>query len=381
MVNITAGLLGVVLIARHGDRLEFFQDPYTYTPTATYITPLGEVEEYISGQNLASLYLTPSSPSYINGINTTLADIDQLVFRADASGEGTVILNSMYALVQGMFPPTTYSNVTLSNGTTVTGPLGGYQYIPIQSVENTLDISLNSFTSCPNFDNHTAAFYASPQFQATAMEAAPFLMDLAPYLDGRSTNFTNMFNIFDYVNVQSIHNKTFYDMLPPTFLEQAYYYANFHEYGVFSDVSPGGIGNIAIQTVLPSIFTDLQSFANTSNPLKLALNGVSYKPFISLFNITQATVANPEIAGIVDYASVVALELSEGADGPTVTMKFRNGTTDMEFTTLPMFGNLTSVPLTQFINALAPYAINTTAEWCYACNQTTLNGCAACTLP
>ena len=36
-------LLGVVLLARHGDRLEFFQDPFTYNPAQTFLTPLGSV--------------------------------------------------------------------------------------------------------------------------------------------------------------------------------------------------------------------------------------------------------------------------------------------------------------------------------------------------
>ena len=45
------------------------------------------------------------------------------------------------------------------------------------------------------------------------------------------------------MNVQSIHNKTFADRLPPTFLAQARDLANYHEYGVFSDPSFTGIGN------------------------------------------------------------------------------------------------------------------------------------------
>ena len=85
----------------------------------------------------------------------------------------------------------------------------------VESVEPTLDISLNSFTSCPvsvspgpvswagrcqelngptvqNFDNHISEFYASPPFMAEATEAAPFLEQLQPYLGNRSINFTNM---------------------------------------------------------------------------------------------------------------------------------------------------------------------------------------------
>ena len=37
MVNVTT-LLGVVLLARHGDRVEFFQDPFTYNPDQTFLT-------------------------------------------------------------------------------------------------------------------------------------------------------------------------------------------------------------------------------------------------------------------------------------------------------------------------------------------------------
>ena len=35
-----------------------------------------------------------------------------------------------------------------------------------------------------------------------------------------------------------------------------------------------------------------------NNKVKLAFTAVDYKPFISLFNVTNATVTNPEISGI-----------------------------------------------------------------------------------
>jgi hypothetical protein len=43
----TSQLLGVVLLVRHGDRQGFYQDPETYTATATQITPLGNVRQKI----------------------------------------------------------------------------------------------------------------------------------------------------------------------------------------------------------------------------------------------------------------------------------------------------------------------------------------------
>lgn len=36
-------VIGIVLLARHGDREGFYQDPHTYTASATAITPLGTV--------------------------------------------------------------------------------------------------------------------------------------------------------------------------------------------------------------------------------------------------------------------------------------------------------------------------------------------------
>jgi prostatic aicd phosphatase len=49
--------------------------------------------------------------------------------------------------------------------------------------------------------------------------------------------------IFDYMNVNDIHNATFAQALPPSFLEQARALANWHEYNVFSDPSVTNIGN------------------------------------------------------------------------------------------------------------------------------------------
>ena len=59
--------------------------------------------------------------------------------------------------------------------------------------------------------------------------------------------------IFDFVNVQSVHNATFLQEIPPTFPAQAYGFANFHEAGVFTDSSPDGIGNSASLPSVPSL--------------------------------------------------------------------------------------------------------------------------------
>ena len=55
------------------------------------------------------------------------------------------------------------------------------------------------------------------------------------------------------MNVQSIHSADFAKVLPPTYLAQARALANYHEHGVFSSLSPSGIGNSALPRVLSEL--------------------------------------------------------------------------------------------------------------------------------
>ncbi|KAG1738267.1 phosphoglycerate mutase-like protein [Suillus lakei] len=361
MVNTTttAGLIGVVLLARHGDRTGYYQEPNTYNSTQAYITPLGEQQEFELGSFLRNIYLNPDSPSFIQNISTDVVNIDQLKVRADAGG-GNAILNSAYALVQGLYPSTKKSEMTLANGTKVLPPLGGYQYVPVESLEFWQSPSLTSWMESAFINMSTTA--------------APFLTALKPYLGGVSNNFTNM--IYDHVNVQYTHNKTYYETLPPTFLQQARYYSDWLQHNTFTDSVQNGIGQISIRTLLPEIFWALGNMTKTSNQVKMNIQEIDYKPFISLFNVTNATVTDPEIAGTVNYASVVAFELSQNSQGQhEVSMKFKNGTQDSQFHQLKMFGN-TSITLDSFIHQLFWTTINSTNNWCFSCNQTVLRGCS-----
>lgn len=41
-------VLGVIVIARNGDRVEYYQDPKTYQGGVTETTALGEVRQFLS---------------------------------------------------------------------------------------------------------------------------------------------------------------------------------------------------------------------------------------------------------------------------------------------------------------------------------------------
>ncbi|KAF8128671.1 phosphoglycerate mutase-like protein [Boletus edulis] len=377
MVNTSsAGLIGVVLLARHGDRSNVvFQNYTTYNSTQGYLTPYGSSQAYDLGCYLRQTYLNPASPSHIQGINIDVADVDQLFVSADAGG-GNVILDSAYALLQGLYPPTTKSKSTLANGETVQAPLGGYQYVPVESLEFFQATSLTSWMDCVYFQFHLARLNNGVIFKNVAAQAAPFLDAVKPYINGMNNSFLNIWNIYDHLNVQYTHNATFLNSFPKTLLEQARYFADIHEQNVFTDGIPEGVGQIAIRTLWPEIFWSLGNMTLPNNKVKLALTEVDYKPFISLFNVTNATVTSPEISGIAEYASAVAFELSRNSIGDyEVALKFKNGTNDAEFKPLKMFGQ-DSLTLPQLIKALDRTAINSTVNWCFSCNQTVLRGCS-----
>ncbi|KAJ3711719.1 histidine phosphatase superfamily [Lentinula raphanica] len=380
MSNSDSTVLGVIFLIRHGDRQGFYQDPTNYNPSNTVITPLGLKEELITGDYLRNVYLNDSSPSFIKGINNTIADPNQITVIADAAGEGGVIMNSAEALLQGLFPPNAGYSTTLANGSNIVAPLGGYQYVEIESALAENDVSLEGWTSCAPFNAATAEFYQSAEFNETAQDNADFFNNLPQYLDGRSdVNLENMWNIFDYMNVNYIHNATFQSRLPATMLAQARTLAAFHEYGVFTSPQLDGIGNIGFRTMLPGIFEGLSSIANSSDPLKIYYNAIAYKSFFTLFRMTGAVDQSPQLTGLVNYAASVAIEVRQPSSGgePVLRLQFKNGTQDDAQTTFNWFNTTGDIPVSTFTNLLAPVAINSTADWCQVCSNSQDRGCGA----
>ena len=122
------------------------------------------------------------------------------------------------------------------------------------------------------------------------------------------------------MTVQSVHNATFANNLPDGYLARARALANFHEYGVFTSPQIDGIGNsafasnfpfdpllsyvciaVAGRAIVPSIIEGMEQIANNSEPLKFFYEAISYKPFLSLFNMTGLAQTYPELAGVGTY--------------------------------------------------------------------------------
>ncbi|KAF8483713.1 phosphoglycerate mutase-like protein [Russula ochroleuca] len=366
---------GIVVVTRNGDRDGYHQDPYTYQSSHTDSTPLGEVQAFQLGALLRKEYFDESSPNYIHNIRTDLVNLDQVHARIKNGGEGRVVFDTTIALLQGLFPPTPANTIVLANETVITAPLGGYQYVPAETVEPSNDRSLESWTDCPTFEAHVKKFYESPEFKAAAEQAEPFFKIAHDFVFGRTLTLENVVNIYDYMNNQLTHNKTYAHRLPPTLIEQARHWANFHEQGVFTDASMSGIGNIAGRTLMQSIISSLERIDFDGDPLQFLLESTTYQPFLSLFAQTEMDKADPSLKGIPDFASALVIELRRGSlpdNRDFLRFRFKNGTSD-DFRTLNVFGKRSDIPLTEFIYRVENAAIKSNTEWMKACGASSVS--------
>ncbi|KAG0150169.1 hypothetical protein CROQUDRAFT_652577 [Cronartium quercuum f. sp. fusiforme G11] len=389
-------VLGVVVIMRHGDRQGFYQDPSNYVGSQTTLSPLGEQQAYDAGHFLRARYLEARSSDRINALASEQAlklfDQDSFEVLADNGGEGGVIADSVTSAFQGMFPPTPNRNITLANGQFITSPLQGYQYVPVITLDPLKNISLEPWTDCDifvkmkkkikqkrvrlAFNQHIQKVYSSKEFKDIESENSKFLNSLVPILGNRIVNFNNMYNIFDYVNVQSIHNSTFLSQVSNTTLAQVRHLANVHEQGVFTDRELGGIGNLAGRTVLALIFEALNSMTSQSVKKKMTFIGLAYKPFLSIMNMTQISLQG--LSGMVNYASLMTFELRAASttSQPFVRLSFRNGTAEPQLTAYPMMGSSSvDYPLVDLYEKLKPALLQNLSEWCSLCSNSHSRGC------
>ncbi|KAG2362446.1 histidine phosphatase superfamily [Suillus spraguei] len=349
-------VLGVLVIARNGDRTEYYQDPITYESSYTESTALGAVQSHQLGSFLRSTYMSASSPSFIANMKTDLVDTHEV---------------HVHAKLAGLFPPNPANRIVLANETTIVAPLGGYQYVPIETIDPGNDKSLEPWIDCPAFEQHIADVYSSSKFREVEKAAGPFFGAVRDYVFGRPTTLVNAWNIFDYISTGVSHNKTYAHRLPPTLVEQARGFANFHENAIFSDTDVGGIGNLAGRTILHTVLSSLQRIAFNGDPLQFLLVETSYQPFISLFHMLEMTKENPELAAFPNYASALAFELRRGPppeDRDFIRIKFKNGTNG-PFETYHAFGHKYDIAATEFIYRIENYAISSQKQWAAACNS------------
>lgn len=230
-------------------------------------------------------------------------------------------------------------------------------------------------------------WYGTDSFKTSASQAAAFYGTVG-VLGDRPRTLQNAWNLyvsraslrggslsycpsFDFLNVEHIHNSTLAPQIGADTVMRAKSFADLHESYAFAPSDPRSIGNVAGQTIAATLLDDMARLANASDPLKMSIVAASYKPFLSLGSLLDVRSDLP--SSVVDYASSLLFELHSD---DSFRLLFRNGSTG-DWMPLPLLGAETGalLPRSQLEAHLRPLAIESLAEWCDACGETTARGC------
>lgn len=370
-----------LVFTRHGDRTAKWYKGYQ-------MTNLGAQQVYQSGQFYRERYLTGDHP--INGISRDEVSSSQIWASAP---DQHVLFQTATNFLQGLYPPLDNSSSAienLNNGTDIEAPLEGYQFVLIHGEgESDPDtIWIKGDDACPNYDVASRSYRNSAEYQATLEASADFYSKfegtLAPIMGAENVSYAKAYDVFDLLNVASIHNRTVvtapFETEPFSIdsadLDQLRYYANEwewnHNYNASEpDRSIGGM------TLAGGILHQLDMTVKGSAKVKFSLMAGSYDTFMSFFGLANLTAASPDFMGLPNYAASMAFELFSDEqhfkeEDLMVRFYFRNGTGEsQDLNPFPLFGeDRVDLPYAEFVRELRGRSIYSLEQWCATCAAT-----------
>jgi hypothetical protein len=376
-------VLGAYIFARHGDRTAKITGN-------TELTDLGYREIFDAGSFYNKRYIESSSPKYIDGISSKLANLTQVLASAP---EDTVLQNSGTGFLQGLYPPvgSNYGVKALANGTVIDPPLNGYQLIPLSVIatgEDSEDSSwLQGSTGCPKAAVSSNNYFLSSQYLDLLSSTNGFYHSLSPMLSAAfnqsSMTYLNAYEIFDYLNVAKIHNSSadfpHENLLTDSVYHQLLTLANAHEYGLSYNASEP-VRAIAGAVLAGEILEGLNDTITGEGEL-LGIQFGSYGTFLSLFGLMQLPKASVDFTGIPNYASSMVFELVTNTSGSgipstddiSVRFTWHNGTLtgSDEPVAYPLFGTSNElISWSDFVSETQKIAVGSDSDWCEMCGLT-----------
>lgn len=196
-------------------------------------------------------------------------------------------------------------------------------------------------------------------------------------MPSENVTYAHAYDVFDLLNVGSIHNESFASAITAPQLSQLRYYANALEWGhTYNLTQPTrSIGGMALAG---AILRQLNQTVSTQGNLKLSLMAGSYDTFLAFFGLTNLNAVNADFMGLPGYASSMAFELFTNENTTTfprdtadlrVRFLFRNGTDgSIPLVAFPLFDR-NSISYDDFVDELGSRAINSVGEWCSTCQS------------
>ncbi|KAH6612410.1 histidine phosphatase superfamily [Boeremia exigua] len=378
-------ILGVTVFSRHGDRTSKHYKGYN-------LTNLGLQQNYDVGQDYRSIYLNSSSPKQI--LNVSEGKVVNSQIYASAPDQA-VLLNTATAFLQGLYPPLenideNTATQRLNSNERVIKPLGGYQYLVVhgENDDSPNTIWLKGDEECPAVTTSLRQYKESSAFRQRIDETRPFYQSFWDQLIGvydyqqSNLSFANAYDIFDLLNVASIHNASHNSTVSAEDLIRLRTLADEWEFDMAYDAEDSA-RSIGGQTFAGGILAQLDAMVSSKGRQKFSLLAGSYDTFLAFFGLSNLTAASGDFYGLPDYASTMAFELftsqdvaafpSDAAD-LRVRFLFRNGSTQGEApTAFPLFGGQDeSLPYTDFVSKMTEIAITSPEQWCGTCQSEAL---------
>jgi hypothetical protein len=356
------------------------------------LTNLGFQQNHDIGQDYRNIYLNSSSSKQILGISKDKVVNSQIYASAP---DQAVLLNTATAFLQGLYPPLgsldqEFATQTSNNNERVIKPLGGYQYPVIhgKSDDSPNTIWLKGDEECPAVTTSTKRYKSSEAFAQRIEETKPFYQQFWDQLntvydyDKSDLSFANAYDIFDLLNVASIHNASHKATIPPDDLSQLRTLADEWEFNMAYDTDDSA-RSIGGQTFAGGVLQQLDAIASSQGKLKFSLLAGSYDTFLAFFGLANLTSVSDEFHGLPDYASTMAFELftpgdvtafPSNAEDLRVRFLFRNGSMQGDvLTVFPLFGGQEDdLGYREFAEKMKGFAITSPEQWCGTCQSEAL---------
>lgn len=385
-------VLGAVVFTRHGDRKppNSFHRPSLTSPGTTkhygnqQLTSLGARQNFQIGSDYRARYIDANATHRIRGISDAAYDPSQIYATAPNQ---PILLSTATSFLQGLYPPLAdvdpaIATSTLANGTDITAPLSGYQYVPLSSIptNSPSTIWLKGDDLCPAYTTSSKSYASSPEYQTVLDSTRPFYQSLSSilasfYPDSSSLSFQNAYDIFDLLNVARIHNASTSAVTDDT-LYQLRTLADTAEFNFnYNPSEPAR--SIGGATLAGAVLNQLNKTVTSKGKLKFSLLAGSYDTFLAFFGLAGLIKESEEFYGLPEYASTMAWEVfSEGeteefpeAGELKVRFLFRNGT-EGALNTWSLFGRGREVlGWGEFVEGMRERAVASVEEWCGICQS------------
>lgn len=377
-------VVGTFIFERHGDRLR--------RPTV-YLTPVGSQEVFDQGTFMRHRYFDNSSDYSIDGLDMVY-DPSQLNAFAPNSA---VLQKSAMGFLQGLYPPLESDKTELvevqgsemANGTTEETPLDGFQYVIHDGIGSSSPdrIWIQGANDCPAYTSASNGYFDSDDFLSLNSSTFDFYQGLYSLVEGELTkeelNYGNAYEVFDYFEVNYIHNESFHDKISSKMdtFNQVRYLQNVYSRSTNYNATDSN-STIGGATLLGFIQSQLNLTKSTGAPY-ISYAAGSYSTFyqlfgrLGLFNVNSTF--DSIFTGIVNYASAAMFDLIEVENELYVKFSLRNGTdSSVEAISYPIFGtNSDMISYNDFMTQASKVSIADLKSWCSTCDSWSQNMCAA----